>query len=64
MTPNEDFGPAVVKATPAVGGWVLSGLTLNDWVAVATLLYLALQIVLLVPRYLRWWRGKEKNDGK
>lgn len=53
---------AAVKAAPpvAVTGAVLSGLTLADWVAILTLAYLALQIGLLVPKYLdqfKAWRN-------
>jgi len=42
---------AGVKAAPAVGGAFLSGLTLNDWVALVTLIYVVLQIGLLMPKY-------------
>lgn len=52
---------AVVKMGIGAGGAVFYGLTLNEWVAVATLLYLAMQIGLLVPKYWRlvigWWKG-------
>lgn len=52
---------AMVKMGIGAGGAVFYGLTLNEWVAVATLLYLAMQIGLLVPKYWRlmlgWWRG-------
>lgn len=34
-------------------GLTLYGLTLNEWVAVATLIYLAAQIVILVPKAYR-----------
>ena len=37
-------------------------LTLNEWVAMATLFYVALQIGLLLPKYWRlvrgWWTGR------
>ncbi|MGS1010138.1 hypothetical protein [Achromobacter anxifer] len=52
---------AIVKMGIGTGGAVFYGLTLNEWVAVATLLYLALQIGLLMPKYwrlmARWWKG-------
>lgn len=45
-----------LKAVPAVGGAVAYNLTLNEWVAVATLLYILLQI-----GYLMWkWRREAK----
>jgi len=57
-----------MKTRPQWSRWVSApvalffyGLTLNEWVAVATLLYLAMQIGLLVPKYWRlmvgWWKG-------
>lgn len=52
---------AAVKASPAIGGaaWVttgppaglIAGLTLNDWVALITILYVTLQVGLLLPKY-------------
>ena len=42
---------AAIKMSIGTGGAVLYGLTLNEWVAVATLAYLALQIGLLIPKY-------------
>lgn len=47
---------ALLKASPAIGGTLLSSLTLNDWVMIATLVYVVAQIGLLVPRYWAAWR--------
>lgn len=53
---------AMVKMGIGAGGAVFYGLTLNEWVALATLVYLAMQIGLLVPKYWRlvrdWWLGR------
>lgn len=51
-------------APPAIVSLMhVGGMTPADWVTVLTLLYLALQIGLLVPRYLdrfrRWRRRRE-----
>ena len=43
---------AMVKMGIGAGGQ-LYGLTLNEWVAMATLFYVALQIGLLLPKYWR-----------
>ncbi|CAB3627306.1 Uncharacterised protein [Achromobacter sp. 2789STDY5608633] len=60
-TMHEDQA-AMVKMGIGAGGAVFYGLTLNEWVAMATLVYLAMQIGLLVPKYWRlvrdWWMGK------
>ena len=53
---------AIAKVVPAVVGATLYGLTLQEWVAVATLVYVVLQVGLLLPKYWRglrgWWRGQ------
>lgn len=47
---NDDKA-AAIKMGVGAGGAVFYGLTLNEWVAAATLVYLALQIGLLLPKY-------------
>jgi hypothetical protein len=44
---------AIAKTAPAIAGATIYGLTLQDWVAIATLVYVALQVGLLVPKYWR-----------
>jgi hypothetical protein len=51
-----------VKSAPPVvvaGTAWLFGLTLNDWVAIGTLLYLALQGGFLVWKWVREYKNKE-----
>lgn len=53
---KEEIAAASAKAAPPVavaGSHVLFDLTLNDWVAIATLAYLALQAFVLVRGELR-----------
>lgn len=53
---KEEIAAASAKAAPPVavtGSQVFFDLTLNDWVAVATLVYLALQAFVLVRSELR-----------
>lgn len=53
---------AGLKTAPAIGGAVATGLTLNEWVALATLLYVILQVGLLIPKYVdlyKKWREKK-----
>lgn len=55
----QDLQTAVIKAAPPVAvsaGAAVLGLTLNEWVAIATLLYLALQAYFLVRD--KWWRER------
>jgi len=51
----------VAKIAPAVAGATIYGLTLQDWVAIATLVYVALQVGLLVPKYWRLLIGWRKG---
>ena len=56
----KDVEQAIIKASPAVAGTLWSSLTLNEWVAIATLIYVALQIGLLLPKYykhIKKWLG-------
>ena len=47
---------ATMKVVPAIAGATIYGLTLQDWVAIVTLIYVALQVGLLLPRYWRLFR--------
>lgn len=52
----------VANAGVGAGGYVLYTLTLNEWVAIATILYLAAQIGLLIPKYIaifKSWRHRK-----
>lgn len=40
-----------VKIAPAAAGAVWTGLTLNEWVAVVTIVYIVAQAGLLLPKY-------------
>jgi hypothetical protein len=46
----------MAKTMPAIAGATIYGLTLQDWVALVTLVYVALQVGLLVPKYWRLFR--------
>lgn len=54
----------VAKSAPPtiVTAMHLGGITLADWVAILTILYLLLQIGLLIPRCVEKWRAwRNKN---
>ena len=48
---HHDEITTAAKITPAATGAILSNITLSDWVSIATLFYIALQVGLLVPKY-------------
>lgn len=47
---GRDVGVAVAKAFPPLTVW---SLTMNEWVAIATLLYIALQAAYLAWKWIR-----------
>ncbi|WP_138476157.1 hypothetical protein [Dyadobacter bucti] len=51
MTRMDDEKIAIAKMGVGASGAVLYSYTLNEWVAIVTLLYLVLQIGLLMPKY-------------
>lgn len=63
MGMKDDMAVEVMKATPAttVGGLVLFGVQLQDWVLIASLALIALQGFFLLRD--KWWRdnGKPKE---
>ncbi|MES2072330.1 MAG: hypothetical protein V4488_18375 [Pseudomonadota bacterium] len=59
---DESISAAAAKAAPpalVTGAAVIFGLTLNDWVAIATLVYVGLQTFFLLKDRLR--KRKEKR---
>lgn len=58
---KDDLVSAAAKAAPPVavtGSHVVLNMTLNDWVALATLVYLLLQAFFLIRKELRNPEGK------
>lgn len=48
------------KAAPAVAGAAAAGVTLNQWVAIATGFYIVLQALYLARK---WWREERAAGG-
>ena len=53
---DNDVQIQAIKAAPAIGGSIYAGLTLSEWAAAATIVYVVLQIIFLV------WDKITKND--
>lgn len=49
-----------IKAAPAAGGFVVYSLTLQEWVAIATLLYILVQIFILLHKHYHWIKNNKK----
>lgn len=56
----QDEISAIAKITPAIGGGALTVFTLNEWVALATFIYVLLQSGLLLPKY---WAMLRRRGG-
>jgi hypothetical protein len=55
---KQEVSTQVVHAAPAVAGTVIAGLTLNEWVAILTGIYVVLQAAYLVWKWVREARSK------
>lgn len=52
----------IARMSGAAVGVTLWGITLNEWVAIATLIYLLIQIAILAPKAwkaIKFWLGKK-----
>lgn len=47
----DDAKREAIFSTPAIGGFTLYAITLEQWVAIATIIYIALQIGFLLLKY-------------
>lgn len=62
-----DIAIESARGAPAVAGAVASVLTLNEWVAVATGLYILIQCLYLLRKWWREekdWSAKEQGEGR
>lgn len=62
MSSKEEIIAAGIKAFPAVVGTTYAGYTLSEWAAIATIIYVVIQVTLLLQD--RYWKIKDrkKND--
>lgn len=53
-----------IQATPAIAGSVASALTLNQWIAIGTAIYLIVQVAYLLRKWYReerdWYPRKRR----
>lgn len=54
-----DIAIETAKGAPAVAGAVAASLTLNEWVAVTTGIYILVQIAYLLRK---WWREEHEPE--
>lgn len=54
-----DIAVEAAKGAPAVAGAVAASLTLNEWVAVTTGIYILVQIAYLLRK---WWREEHEPE--
>lgn len=53
---KSEFITEAAKGTPAVAGAVASAMTLNQWIAIATGVYIVVQCAYLIRK---WWREEK-----
>lgn len=58
MGRDATFNAEAIRGTVAVGGTAASLLTLNEWVMLATLIYIAIQVIYLLRK---WWREEQAH---
>jgi membrane protein implicated in regulation of membrane protease activity len=61
---QSDVAEQTLRAAPAAGGATYAALTLNEWVAVVTLIYIAFQAVYLARKWIREekdFKGRKKT---
>lgn len=61
---NHEQNVALTKMGIAAGGATIYGLTLNEWVAICTIIFIIAQFILLIPKYVqayRNWRNPPRN---
>lgn len=59
---NRELFLAKINMAIAGAGATLAHVTLNEWVAFATLIYIVMQAGLLVPKYILIIKGWFKKD--
>ena len=52
-----ELAAEAMKGTPAVAGAVAATLTLNEWIAIGTGVYILVQCVYLLRK---WWREEQE----
>jgi uncharacterized membrane protein YfcA len=56
-----EIATEALKGTPAVAGAAAAALTLNQWIAVATGVYIVIQAAYLLRK---WWREEKEYAAK
>lgn len=55
-TETHDIAVEAAKGTPALAGAIAASMTLNEWIAVATGIYILIQSLYLLRK---WWREEK-----
>ena len=63
-TLSHEFQVETLKAAPALVGAGFAGYTLNEWVAIVTIIYILLQAAYLLWKWRREAKSKRLPDGK
>lgn len=60
VAPNHGFATEAMKGVPpvAVSGSIIAGQPVQDWVVVATFIYVILQVIWLLLKFVDYFRKK------
>ena len=61
---KHDVAIGAAKTAPAVVGAGIFNITLNEWVAVATLAYITIQALILLHKHYYFVKDKSKKSSK
>jgi len=61
ITVKQETVIQAVKAAPAITGATYATLTLNEWVAAVTIVYVVLQAIILLHRHYYFIKGKSSK---
>lgn len=59
---EKDYLVESARAVPAVTGTVFSYMTLNNFVAILTIIYIIFQLAWLINKWI--WAQRDRKDGK
>lgn len=61
MSTHDTAKTIVANTAVGLGGTTYATLTLNEWAALATIVYMIASTLLLLPKYLAWWESRQKG---
>lgn len=61
MAIGEDIANEAIKSVPPAA---VAAYTLNDWLIIAGIIWIAIQAVVFIHKYIVWWKAGKPVRGK